>query len=215
MAKSVQDFIPIQEIRDGVVVLRGGELRSVLLASSVNFDLKSSDEQEAIIMQYQNFLNSLDFSLQMFVQSRRLNIKPYLNMLDERLREQTNDLIKLQTREYIDFISNVTDQSNIMTKSFFVVVPYSPAFASTSGGGGILGGVMGSLGGANRKKSDLEKFEEERSQLEERKSVVIQGLSRIGIRTISLGTEELVELFYKIFNPGEVSVPTIPASQSA
>ena len=209
MAKSVQEFIPIQEVRDGIVILKGGEMRSVLLASSINFDLKSGEEQEAILMQYQNFLNSLDFSVQFFIQSRRRDIRPYINLLEERLKEQTNDLIKIQTREYMEFIKNVTDQTNIMSKSFFIVVPYTPAyFGDKSSGGGFFSSLM--PGKSNKgSQGELEKFEENRSQIEQRRSVVTQGLARIGIRTVPLGTEELVELFYKIFNPGDTNVPTI------
>src|SRR3989338_7952163 len=180
MAKSVQDFIPIEEIRDGVVILRGGQLRIVLLASSVNFDLKSSDEQEAIILQYQNFLNSLDFSVQFFIQSRRLDIRPYIAILEGRLKEQLGDLIKIQTREYIEFIKNVTEQTNIMTKTFFVVIPFVPALFQDSKKGGFLSGILPSRSkGAKLAKEEFEKFEENRSQLEQRKSIVVQGLARI------------------------------------
>jgi len=193
-----------------VVILRNGHLRIVLLASSVNFDLKSTDEQEAIIMQYQNFLNSLDFPIQLFIQSRRLDIRPYITLLEKRLKEQTVDLIKIQTREYIEFIKNVTDQTNIMSKTFFVVIPFVPPIFQESKKGGFLSGLMPSKSkGATLAKENFERFEENRSQIEQRKSIVVQGLARIGIRTASLGTEELVELFYKIFNPGDQNVPTM------
>ena len=124
MAGRVQDFIPIDKIRDGVVVLKTGELRSILLVSSINFELKSRDEQLAILAGYQNFLNSLDFSIQLFVQSRKLDIRPYITMLESRQREQLNDLIKMQTREYTEFIRSVTEQTNVIAKNFFVVVQY-------------------------------------------------------------------------------------------
>ena len=208
MPKSVQDFIPIQEIRDGVVIMKNGGMRTILLASSVNFDLKSADEQEAILMQYQNFLNSLDFSIQFFVESRRLDIKPYINLLEDREREQTQDLIKIQTREYIEFIKNVTDQTNIMSKTFFIVIPYVPALVGGKKGG-IFGSLFSSKKGAEATKAEMEKFEENRSQLEQRRAVVVQGLARIGIRTITLGSEELVELYYKIFNPGDAVIPKL------
>jgi hypothetical protein len=214
MPKAVQEFIPIEEIRDGVVILKSGQMRAILLASSVNFELKSADEQEAIIMQYQNFLNSLDFPIQMFIQSRKLDIRPYLTILEARLKEQLNDLIKIQTREYIEFIKNVTEQTNVMTKSFFIVVPFVPAMFGGKTDSGEKQGILSSLfaskkTGAAAGKEEMEKFEENRSQLEQRKSIVTQGLARIGIRTISLGTEELVELFYKIFNPGDQNIPTV------
>src|SRR3989338_8579110 len=125
--KSAQEFVPISEVRDGVVVLKGGGLRAILLASSLNFALKSEDEQNAFLMQFQNFLNSLDFSVQIFVQSRMLDIRPYIATLEERFKEQLDDLMRIQIREYIEFIKSFTEAANIMTKNFFVVVPYAPA----------------------------------------------------------------------------------------
>ena len=210
MAKSVQEFIPIEEIRDGVIIIKGGQLRSILLASSINFDLKSADEQTAILQQYQAFLNSLDFQVQFFIQSRKLNIRPYLAILEARYKDQTNDLIKIQTREYIEFIKSVTEQTNVMTKSFFIIIPFAPAVFGSKKGGGILSSLFPSKKGSSQAAQDeMEKFEENRSQMEQRKSIVVQGLARIGIRTVSLGTEELVELFYKIFNPGYSKVPAL------
>jgi hypothetical protein len=208
MARSVQDFIPIEEIR--VIILRDGHMRMVLLASSINFDLKSQDEQEAIIAQYQNFLNSLDFSVQFFTQSRKLDIRPYVLLLENRLKEQLNELIKIQTREYIEFVKNVTEKTNIMSKTFFVVIPLSPSSSTGSKKSGPLDVLFKSSSGNKKAKEDFERFEENRSQLEQRRSVVVQGLARIGIRTVMLGTEELVELFYKIFNPGDANIPVMP-----
>src|SRR3989344_7119570 len=101
MAKTSQDFVPIDEIRDGVIILKNGELRLALMVSTTNFDLKNEDEQTAIILQYQNMLNSLDFSIQIYIQSRKFDIRPYISLLEDRLKEQTNDLLKIQTREYI------------------------------------------------------------------------------------------------------------------
>ena len=134
-----------------------------------------------------------------------------MGILDKRLREQTNDLIKIQTRDYIDFIKNVTEESNIMSKTFFVVVPFVPPLFQENKGGGFLSRIFpsGGKGSTQAAKQTLERFEENRSQLEQRKSIVVQGLGRVGIRTVALGTEELVELFYKIFNPGDQNVPVI------
>ncbi len=135
MAINSQDFVPIKEIRDGVIIMKDNSLRSVIMTSSVNFALKGADEQEAIIMQFQNFLNSINFSIQIFMQSRRLDIKPYITLLESVLKEQRNDLLKIQTREYINFIKTFTDQVNIMNKSFFVVVSYEPSMVQGKGGG--------------------------------------------------------------------------------
>jgi hypothetical protein len=210
--KSTQEFVPVSEVREGIVILKGGGLRAVLLASSLNFALKSEDEQTAFIIQFQNFLNSLDFSLQIFVQSRMLDIRPYVATLEERFKEQLDDLMRIQIREYIEFVKNFTEAANIMTKNFFVVVPYSPAMASI---GQIHSGSM--LPWSRKKPSAAEAnttFEEQMSQLEQRVAIVQQGLIRTGVRTVQLGTEEVIELFYKLFNPGEEGKP-IPASAMA
>lgn len=202
-SKATQDFVPIQEVKDGTIILKDGSLRAILLVSSVNFELKSADEQQSILFQFQNFLNSLDFSVQIFVQSRRLDIRPYIALLEGRYKEQSNDLMKIQVEEYIKFIKAFTESTNIMTKSFFIVVSYFPAVINTKGG--ILGGIL------NKNKASVKEsqFEEIRSQLEQRVSVVEQGLVRTGVRAARLGTEEVVELFYKLFNPGETDKPLI------
>jgi len=203
-SKTTQDFVPIKEIRQGVVVLKDGSLRGILICSSLNFALKSADEQTSILLQFQNFLNSLDFSVQIFIQSRRLDIRPYIALLDERVKEQSNDLMKVQTREYINFIKAFTENTNIMTKTFFVVVPYSGTAIQGTGVSGIFGGKKTAKQTA---ENDLAAFEEHRSQLEQRMGTVEQGLAGCGVRTISLGTEEVIELFYKIFNPGDTEKP--------
>ncbi len=203
--KSTQEFVPVSEVRDGVVVLKGGGLRAVLLASSLNFALKSEDEQTAFIVQFQNFLNSLDFSVQIFVQSRMLDIRPYVATLEVAYKEQLDDLMRIQIREYIEFIKSFTEAANIMTKNFFVVVPYAPTLTPTGEGG------PASMLPWNRKKKGVEEanrtFEEQVSQLEQRVAIVQQGLIRTGVRTIQLGTEEAIELLYKMFNPGEEGKP--------
>src|SRR6185295_10322471 len=122
-AKATQEFVPIKEVRDGIVILKDESLRAIVLANSVNLSLKSEDEQKATILQFQNFLNTLDFPIQISVQSRKLDIRPYLLTLEERIKVQTEPLLKLQTKEYIGFIKNFTESVSIMTKNFFVVVP--------------------------------------------------------------------------------------------
>ncbi|MEI6494587.1 MAG: hypothetical protein WCO03_00810 [bacterium] len=212
-AKASQEFLPIKEIRDGVVILKDDSLRLVLMTSSLNFALKSLDEQEALIMQYQNFLNSIDFHIQIFIQSRKLDIRPYVVSLEGMLKEQTNELIKIQTSEYIEFIKKFTESANIMTKTFFIVIPFTPTIATNSGSRFSLP-IFGKKTNTQVKLD----FEESRTQLEARASVVEQGLNRIVIRTAALGTEELIELFYKLFNPGEIGAPTayqVPEGESA
>ena len=201
---STQAFVPIEEVRDGIVLLKDGGMRAILLASSINFSLKSEDERAAILYQFQDFLNSLDFSIEIVVQSRRLDIRPYIALLEEQGKKQMNDLMKIQISEYIEFIRNFTESTNIMTKSFFIVVPYTPAIISTEKPSlPFLGNKT-----SKEKTADREaELEEQITQLEQRLSVVEQGLVRVGIRVARLGTEEVIELFYKAFNPGETEKP--------
>lgn len=208
-AEKSQEFVPIKEIRDGIIILKDGGYRAILIASSINLSLKSADEQTAVIRQFQTFLNSLDFSIEIVVQSRRLDIRPYLLTLEERMKEQTEQLLKIQTKEYIEFIRTFTDEVNIMTKSFFIVIPYSTNAIKQSGG--FIDRITGSSPSTSgqkeltKKEIDVSEFEERRSQLDQRVSVIVGGLSGLGIRTSQLKTEEVVELFYKTFNPGDIS----------
>ena len=203
---ATQEFVPIKEVRDGVVLLKDGGMRAILLCSSLNFSLKAEDERNAILMQFQDFLNSLDFSIEIVVQSRKLDIRPYIALLEEQGKAKVNNLMKIQVREYIEFIKNFTESTNIMTKHFFIVVPYSPAIIDTSNTSDIRSKL--GLSSTKEKAANAEAdFEEDRSQLEERLSVVEQGLIRTGVRVARLGTEEVIELFYKAFNPGETEKP--------
>ncbi len=200
-AKPTQDFVPIQEIRGGTIVLKNGGLRAIVAVSSVNLSLKSQDEQMATLGQFQSFLNSIDFPVQIVVQSRRLDIRPYLLTLDEQMKKQVEPLLKLQTASYMAFVREFTEQVAIMRKRFYVVVPYDEAVISTSNTG-FLGNVFGSgrksgKGGANTA------FEEKQTQLDERVNVIVGGLGSSGMRTERLKTEEVVELFYRTFNPGD------------
>lgn len=202
-ARGTQDFVPVKEVRDGILVLKDGSLRAVLLASSVNISLKSYDEQMATLQSFQTFLNSLDFSVQIVVQSRRLDIRPYLMLLEGRMKEQTEPLIKIQTKEYIEFIRNFTEAVSIMKKQFYVVVPYAAAPLSKQGS--LTKSFFGKSTSGDAKADDILLFEEKRTQLEQRVGVVAGGLNRVGVRTVQLGTEEVIELLYKTFNPGETT----------
>jgi len=197
---ATQQFVPIERVRDGIVVLKNGELRSVLITSSLNLSLKSEDEQQAILLQFQNLLNSLDFPVQFFIQSRRLNIKPYMDLLQARSGEVKEDLLKIQIHEYMGFINKFAEETNIMTKHFFIVIPYLPAQTNTQREAGkLLSFGISRPGGTGADAS----FDAARIQLEQRIATVMQGLLRFGLRSQKLGTEEVVELFYKLFNPGE------------
>lgn len=195
-----QKFVPVRDIRNGVVILKNGQMNMVLLATSINFALKSTTEQEAILRQFQNFLNTIDFSMQIYVQSRRLDIDPYLEQLAKREDEQYNDLMRIQLREYMNFVKTFVQEVDIMTKNFFVVVPYTPLDTNIKSN---LSGILG-----NKKQNapiHEEDFAEHRTQLEQRVSVVEQGLNRIGVRTATLNDEALVEMYYHIFNPSDVA----------
>lgn len=201
-AKATQDFVPIKEVRDGIIILKNDELRAIVMASSINLSLKSSEEQKAIIMQFKNFLNTLDFTVQMSIQSRRLDIRPYLLLLENREKVQNEPLLKLQTREYIEFIKSFNENVNIMTKNFFIVVPYTHTVLKSDSG--ILQRLFKRRNSEEAKLAKEEDFEEKRSQLEERVAVIQQGLNSCGIKSAQLGSEEIVEVFYKVFNPGEI-----------
>lgn len=198
---ATQQFVPIERVRDGIVILKTGEFRVVLITNSLNLALKSEDEQQAILMQFQNLLNSLDFPIQFFIESRRLDIKPYMELLQQRSTEVEEDLLKIQIREYMGFIKKFTEETNIMTKHFFIVIPYIPPNSSPASSKSNPLSTF-NFGGPKKEMGDTS-FDAARIQIEQRVATVIQGLSRFGLRAQKLGTEEVVELFYKLFNPGE------------
>ncbi len=201
--KPTQEIIPIQEIRDGVVILKDGSMKIILMASTLNFALKSEDERNAIVLQYQNFLNSLDFPVQFFMESRKLDINPYLNLLQDAEGKQTNDLLKIQTREYMEFVKSFVKATNIVSKNFYIVVSYTQSLIGSKKG--ILADLGSLIGGKKEQnQNNGDNFEEKKLQLQQRADVVYQGLVRCGIRIAILDTEQLIELFYKLFNPGEL-----------
>ena len=197
-----QKFVPVKEIRNGIVVLKDGGYRGVLICSAINFGLKSADEQHAIILGFQNFLNTLDFSIQIVINSRKMDIRPYLAFLEEKAPEQKSELMRIQLREYIEFVRSFIDQTNIMTKSFYIVVSYIPR-VSAAGAISFLHRDTAAVKSAANAAS----FEEDRAQLEQRLSLVIGGLAGTGVRAVPLGTEEVIELLYRSFNPGELENP--------
>jgi hypothetical protein len=201
-AGKTQEFVPIKEIRNGVIILKDGGYRGILICSAINFGLKSAEEQRAITIGFQNFLNTLDFSIQILINSRRMDMRPYLAFLEEKAPEQKSELMRIQLREYIEFIRSFSDQTNIMTKSFYVIVDYAPQ-VNTANTFSFLRGDSA----ATKKTSSETSFEEQRSQLEQRLSLVAAGLAGTGVRAVALGTEEIIELLYRSFNPGELENP--------
>lgn len=201
-AGKTQEFVPIKEIRDGIILLKDGGYRGILICSAINFGLKSAEEQHAITLGFQNFLNTLDFSIQILINSRRMDLRPYLALLEEKAPEQKTELMRIQLREYIQFVRSFADQTNIMTKSFYVIVSYTPQVSAAS-----AVNFLRRDSEAEKKASRKASFEEERAQLEQRLSLVSAGLAGTGVRAVQLGTEETIELLYRSFNPGELENP--------
>ena len=202
-AEATQKFVPIKEIRNGVIVLKDGGYRGVVMCSSLNFALKSGAEQRAIIEGFRTFLNTLDFSVQILVNSRKMDIRPYLALLEQKETEQKTELLRIQLREYVEFIRGFATDQNIMTKTFYVIVPYS----SSTGTQVSKAVSIFNRKGASTPATDTAPFEEAQVQLEQRLALVAEGLSGTGIRAQVLGTEEAIELLYRAFNPGELENP--------
>jgi hypothetical protein len=212
-AQSTQSFVQVEQMRDEVLLLKGGGLRALLKCSSLNFALKSGDEQDALIFEFQNFLNSLDFSIQIFVNARFLNIDDYIATLKVKEKEQQNDLLRIQTAEYINFIKDFVETTSIVSTDFYVVIPFEKAEAvgktEAAGGGGILS-FLG-LGKAPAKMTRQE-FLHYKGQLLQRVEFVKTGLHRLGITTELLPTEELIILFWNLYNPMNLQKRTLMKS---
>lgn len=197
-SNATQKYLDIAEIKDDIVLLKNGSFRAVLAVSAINFDLKSSDEQTAIIEQYQNFLNSIDFPIQILISSRKLDIENYMNFLNEKEKVQPNELLKFQIAEYKNFVTQLISVSNIMDKNFYIIVPFSPIENVKQG---FFSNLMDKF---NPQKNIMEKranFETCKSQLFQRVNHVAVALSGIGVKMIPLKTQELIELMFNAYNP--------------
>ncbi|HEY8108910.1 MAG TPA: hypothetical protein VIF43_02795 [Patescibacteria group bacterium] len=199
-AASTQAYLNIAEIKDGVVVLKDGSLRVVLMTSAVNFALKSGEEQDAMIFAYQRFLNSLNFPIQILIHSRRLDLDYYLDKLSKRAESQTLELVKLQTLEYGEFIKRLISVTNIMDKRFYVVVPFYPPGVEQQVKGikSLFATKPNPKAESAKREADFQNF---RGQLLQRAEGAASGLGAIGVRAVQLNSEELVELFYSVYNP--------------
>ncbi|HEB13416.1 MAG TPA: hypothetical protein ENI13_00365 [candidate division CPR3 bacterium] len=205
---TTQQFLQVEEIREGMLILKDNAVRGILMVSSQNFALKSEEEQQAIIFQFQNFLNSLDFPIQISIQSRRLNITGYIDNLKKLGEAQENPLLKKQTNDYRQFIEKLIGGGSIMSKTFFVTVPFSLIESLPAGGKSKFSNVKVKGG-----KFSEEEFQRMRNQLWQRMEFVALGLRRAGLQTIPLNTEELIELFWSWHHPKEAEVgyyPEIP-----
>jgi len=192
---STQAYLKIAQIRDSIVVLKDGSMRMVLLCSSINLDLKTEQEQDIIIARYQSFLNSLSFPIQILVQSRKMDLSPYLLKLKNRLNQESNALLKERIRDYIGFLQDLIQEVNIMDKKFFVIVPYYPPLIRPPASWEEV------ISGRPPKTLNLSEFETFKNELIQRAGLVASGLASVGIRCLQLNTQELVELFYNIYNP--------------
>lgn len=195
---STQDILKFAEIRDGTVILKDGNLRSVLLCTSINFDLKSQQEQDAIIYQYQNFLNSLEFPIQILMQSKKLDLSNYLEKLQKNTDRLENELLKYQSNDYIHFVTELIDRANIMDKRFYVVVPYLVPPKIEANQARFPGKAK-----TQQIMMTLENFKKYAEQLEQRIEVVQSGLASIGIKSVPLSTQQTIELLYNVYNPEE------------
>lgn len=195
---STQQYLDIAEIKDNTVVMKDGTLRAVLLVSSINFALKSEDEQNAVIDSYVRFLNNLSFTLQIVIQSRELDIDNYLQYLKAKEKEQTNKLLKVQTADYIEYIRDLTSLGKIMNKRFYIVVPYNPL---TDRHKGFFSLISEALKPATIIKLKEKTFREYQEMLERRIESVTGGLESMGVAVARLDTQSLIELYYKTYNP--------------
>ena len=195
---AVQQYLDIAEIRDEVVLLKDGTLRAVLMVSSINFSLKSEDEQNALIGSYAQFLNSLEYPVQIIIQSRQLNIDEYMGRLKKAQKEQTNDLLRAQIADYVSFVKELVDLGQIMSKRFFVVVPYSSASDKRKGFFARLAEVISPV---MLLQLNNTRFLAHRDVLLQRVSHISAGLSSIGLAPRMLDTQALIELYYRVYNP--------------
>src|SRR4030043_1066894 len=198
-APEVQRFVEVKEIKDDVAILKDNSLKAVCACSSINFELLSVDEQEAITGRFQEFLNTLDFPLQIVIASRHFNIESYLNQIRELEKKQTNELLRVQTSEYVNFVQSFVEFANIMNKSFYTVVP----FRMIESREGTFFGKFKTVVSAKKPKKagfEMEKFKQYKTQLDQRMNLVIEGLQGLGVKAIPLNDEQLTELNYEFYN---------------
>ena len=195
---STQQYLDIAEIKDDTVIMKDGTVRAVLLVSSINFALKSEEEQEAIVGSYVGFLNNISFPVQIVIQSRRLNIDGYLEELKKREKEQTNELLKIQTGEYINYVTELVSLGDIMSKSFYVVVPYNPLSDKHKTFFSSMSELFKPAAAVSLRGKRFEKF---KTELSRRLDSIQSGLTSAGLKTVRLDTQGLIELYYNSYNP--------------
>lgn len=200
---TTQNSLLISEIRDGMVIMSDGSFRAVIASKSINFDLMSSREREGVEFSYQNFLNALYFPVQIFIRSQRVDIGPYIDRLSTIRRSQDNMLLNVLMDDYINFIDILSQEANIMDKSFFIVIPYFPTGDLTN----VLAQSKGIFGKLFQKpqtvatKIDKVSYEKAKDEIKNRVDSVTSGLFQIGVKSVQLNTKELGELYYNMYNP--------------
>lgn len=197
---STQLFLNIAEIKDNVVVLKNGGLRAVLKTSSINFNLKSEEEQNSIIYAYQNFLNSLDFPIQILIQSKKLNIDKYIDNVKETANKHDSELLKTQTLEYADYVEKLIEYADIMEKNFYVIIPYNPFRIQNKNMLSKFMQNISSQDSIDNIKRRHHEFNELNKHLSERVNITRNGLEACNLRIAQLNTIQLIELFYKTYN---------------
>jgi len=195
---STQRYLSVAEIRENTLIMKDGSLRSVIMTSSINFALKNEDEQNGLIASYVNFLNNVSFPIQIVIQSRELNIESYLRALRQKEKEQTNELLKSQTADYINYIDELISLGKIMNKRFFVIVPYSPLSDQHKN---FITRVSEIFTPSSIIKMKQDRFTKLRKELTRRVDSIISSLSAIGLNVVELDTQGLIELFYNTYNP--------------
>jgi hypothetical protein len=202
---STQNTLQMAEIRDGIVIMNDGSFRTVVMCKSINFDLMSQAEQESVEYAYQGFLNSLYFPIQIFVRSQKVDLEPYIEKLDRIRTEHDNMLLALLMEDYIGYIDALSQQTNIMDKKFYVVIPFSPIpeeNVSLTSSKNFISGLTEMLS----KKSthiviDENALEKAKTELRNRIQAVLSGLMQCGVKGLPLDTQELIELYYDTYNP--------------
>jgi hypothetical protein len=195
---STQKYMDVAEVRDDVIVMRDGTLRAVLLVASVNFALKSEEEQNAMVAAYVSFLNNIDYPLQIVIQSRELNIDNYINNLKKRQKEQINELLKIQTADYLQYIEELVAMGKIMSKRFYVIIPYNPISDKQKNFFTRLGEV---LKAATVISLEDKVFKRRKEQLDRRIGNIMSGLGSMSINSVQLDTQSIIELLYNTYNP--------------
>ncbi|MDP3740728.1 MAG: hypothetical protein Q8R08_00170 [bacterium] len=195
-----QRFLNLSEIKGDTILMKDGGLRAVIAVSSTNFSLKSEDEQNAIVQSYQSFLNSLDFPIQILMHSRVLDINSYLEKLRNLAAGQTNELLRLQMAEYIEYVARLVEYSSIMSKNFYVIVPYSTGAGGVPDKETFFSKIGKIFNPAQQIATSQEDFEKGKTKLEERVNHVAGALGAMGLRTVVLKTQDLIELLYQSYN---------------